>query len=300
MLLLYIIKICKSRMPNQKYKRKRKHALHNKLKTTHRMRRNSTYKTFPKHKTRSAVYGKILPPIDVRTPSDIQGLIKRIMEGPLVIALVYLKSCHYCHIIEPKFDNASNNPKRSVQSAKINESMVSQVNSALKKFNPTNNKPINVNAYPTILSLNTKGESQPEIKVTEQEDITEVMNTTSNPNLQSDINTPNNTPLSNSFTTPLPTTSRPQITTSPSPSSMEPRTDKEPPIVDPSASAFDIDTPHNIVPRRTGGSLFNTFAKTAYTLAPTAALLATAALIIKPRTKRHTTQHTKRRHTRKT
>jgi hypothetical protein len=48
-----------------------------------------------------------------------------------------------------------------------------------------------------------------------------------------------------------------------------------------------------------GGSLFNTFAKTAYTLAPTAALLATAALIIKPR-KSHTNRHNKRHNKRRT
>jgi thiol-disulfide isomerase/thioredoxin len=91
-----------------------------------------------------------MPPLDVKNPQDIASFLQRLTKGPLTIVLVYADWCGHCHTFMPHFDKASKSPERSVQSVKVNETMLEQVNSKL-------DKPIQVNGYPSLLLMDHKG-----------------------------------------------------------------------------------------------------------------------------------------------
>ena len=107
------------------------------------------------HKVQSTV-GNILPPIDVRSPKDIPGFMKRVLAGPVTIVLVYADWCGHCVEFMPKFKSMIRSPERTTQVASIESSMEKQVKDALQKNN-SQVKPINVEGYPTTLIMDNKG-----------------------------------------------------------------------------------------------------------------------------------------------
>ena len=109
------------------------------------------------HKVQSTV-GNILPPIDVRSPKDIPGFMKRVLAGPVTIVLVYADWCGHCVEFMPKFKSMIRSPERTTQVASIESSMEKQVKDALQKNN-SQVKPINVEGYPTTLIMDNKGNS---------------------------------------------------------------------------------------------------------------------------------------------
>ena len=125
--------------------------------TKSRKQRGDKYrkKSRRRHKVQSTV-GNILPPIDVRSPKDIPGFMKRVLAGPITIVLVYADWCGHCVEFMPKFKSMIRSPERTTQVASIESSMEKQVKDALQKNN-SQVKPINVEGYPTTLIMDNKG-----------------------------------------------------------------------------------------------------------------------------------------------
>ena len=125
--------------------------------TKSRKQRGDKYrkKSRRRHKVQSTV-GNILPPIDVRSPKDIPGFMKRVLAGPVTIVLVYADWCGHCVEFMPKFKSMIRSPERTTQVASIESSMEKQVKDALQKNN-SQVKPINVEGYPTTLIMDNKG-----------------------------------------------------------------------------------------------------------------------------------------------
>ena len=105
---------------------------------------------------RQSTVGKITPPLDVRSEDSISSLMKLVKKGPITIILVYADWCGHCHTYKPKFDEAAKNRKSPFQVASINETMINSVNERIKSMNKSAN--INVSGYPSVVSLNNKGE----------------------------------------------------------------------------------------------------------------------------------------------
>ena len=105
---------------------------------------------------RQSTVGKITPPLDVRSEDSISSLMKLVKKGPITIILVYADWCGHCHTYKPKFDEAAKNRKSPFQVASINETMLNSVNERIKSMNKSAN--INVSGYPSVVSLNNKGE----------------------------------------------------------------------------------------------------------------------------------------------
>jgi thiol-disulfide isomerase/thioredoxin len=97
----------------------------------------------------------MMPPLDVRSPTDVAGLMKRIRSGPLTIVLVYANWCGHCHRFMPHFDKAAQTPGRSVQVAKVNEEALNAVNAELSRNNA---KPVEVSGYPSVIAVSPAAE----------------------------------------------------------------------------------------------------------------------------------------------
>ena len=136
-----------------------------KQRVTHKRKHNSMNKS-PKsirsYKRAQSTMGKIMPPIDVRSMGDISGMLKRIMTGPITIVLVYADWCGHCHKFMPEFDAAANSTKASVQTIKVNDSMLQKTNDAINNIQGNNNRPntntLDVDGFPTVIAVNNKGE----------------------------------------------------------------------------------------------------------------------------------------------
>lgn len=113
-----------------------------------RSRRGSRQRSAP-------VFGKMMPPLDVRSSADVAGLMKRIRNGPLTIVLVYANWCGHCHRFMPHFDKAAQTPGRSVQVAKVNEEALNAVNAELSRNNA---KPVEVSGYPSVIAVSPAAE----------------------------------------------------------------------------------------------------------------------------------------------
>lgn len=119
---------------------------------------------------RRSVSGKILPPIDVRSPSSFGEMVKRITKGPLTVVLVYADWCGHCHQFMPHFDAAAKDSNRTIQAVKLNETMVSKANDYLNKNVNKNAKPINVEGYPSVLLVKKDGSIVSEVEAEKNTD----------------------------------------------------------------------------------------------------------------------------------
>ena len=109
--------------------------------------------TKPKRKTGRRRTIKKKSPVDVRSQMDIPDFLKVLTKKPLTFVMVYADWCGHCHTLMPHFDNAARNPNNTVECAKINETMLSEVNT---RMNNSGN-PISVQGYPTVIAVNAKG-----------------------------------------------------------------------------------------------------------------------------------------------
>lgn len=143
--------------------------------------RKSGRKTYKSAKTvrrqRTSVAGKIMPPLDVRSEKHLKDFEKRIKAGPLSIILVYADWCGHCHTMMPHFDAAAKSPNRSIQAIKVNEQMLSNVNSTINKSINKAAKSINVEGYPSIIVVDKKGNEVTQMEpIRNTNTMTKVMN----------------------------------------------------------------------------------------------------------------------------
>jgi thiol-disulfide isomerase/thioredoxin len=105
----------------------------------------------------STILSEMMPSLDVRSPSALKEMGKRIRKGPVTFILIYADWCGHCHQLMPHWDNAAKSPNRSVQVVKVNDSMLPQVNSMVNRSINQQAKPFSVDAYPTIIMVDNKG-----------------------------------------------------------------------------------------------------------------------------------------------
>ena len=111
---------------------------------------------------RHTAVGRIFPPVDVRNKGALGEVLKRIKAGPITIMMVYADWCGHCKEFKPHFDAAARTPDRTVQTVKVSEPMVSEVNDAIRSMNASA-APLAVEGYPTVLLLDNKGNSITEV-----------------------------------------------------------------------------------------------------------------------------------------
>lgn len=252
-----------------------------------------------------SVSGSILPPLDVRSSSALSELKRRIKAGPITIVLVYADWCGHCHHIMPHFDAASKTTGRNIQVAKVNETMLDQVNQTINEGINHNAKPMKVEGYPSILLVDQNGNKVSDVNpVKDTQVLSEVMRQMTPPKEEGlhsasvegepqegeakstsigrllGKNSGLATKHQNSYT------GEDQLRGS--------TVASLPSIAQPPVANGDM-----IKARKgayVGGSLYGALSQTAYTLAPAAALLSAAALMMKKQSRRKT--H-KRKHTHK-
>ena len=271
---------------------------------------------------RQSSMGSILPPFDVRSKGQIGELMKRISKGPLTIMLVYADWCGHCHHFMPHFDKAAKNSNRSIQAVKVNDTMMSAVNEAIKGKNH-NAKSINVEGYPSVMLVGQDGNEISQIEPVKDTDaMTKVMNQsaalaneaglTGNDNApeeESDMNTsirPNNVRNIPPKVASLNANATPDFIANDNMDMGEKKgvslahnnsVDKmnnEPSLAMPPSMNDDHEMENNTSMKK-GGSLYAAMSQSAYTLAAPAALLATAALMMRRNTrKKHGKRSNKR------
>ena len=260
---------------------------------------------------RQSTMGSILPPFDVRSKGQIGELMKRISKGPLTIMLVYADWCGHCHHFMPHFDKAANQSGRSIQAVKVNDTMMSAVNEAIKSKNH-NAKSINVEGYPSVMLVGQDGNEISQIEpVKSTEAMTKVMNQsaalaneaglTSNsttPEESDEMNTsirPNNVRNTPPKVASLNASATPDfianddmgekegVSLAPN-QSINKMNNNGPSLAVPPTMNDDHEMENNTSMKK-GGSLYAAMSQSAYTLAAPAALLATAALMMRRNTR---------------
>lgn len=125
---------------------------------TRKMRKQkSRFRGKQTRRHRSAVAGKILPPLDVRSSKQLQEFKKRIEKGPVTFIMVWAPWCPHCHTMMPHFDAASKSPMRTAQSIKVEDKMLPAVNEMLTGQINKSAKPLNVEGFPSIIAVDKRG-----------------------------------------------------------------------------------------------------------------------------------------------
>jgi thiol-disulfide isomerase/thioredoxin len=113
---------------------------------------------------RGSVAGKIMPPLDVRSKSQLKEFVKRIEKGPVTFIMVWAPWCPHCHTMMPHFDAASKSSNRSVQSIKVQDNMLPLVNEVLTQRVNKSVKPLNVEGFPSIIVVDKKGNAVTDVE----------------------------------------------------------------------------------------------------------------------------------------
>ena len=266
---------------------------------------------------RQSTMGSILPPFDVRSKGQIGELMKRITKGPLTIMLVYADWCGHCHHFMPHFDKAAKNSNRSIQAVKVNEPILSAVNDALKRNNHAA-KSIDVDGYPSVMLIGKKGNEVTKIEPVKSTDaMMKIMNQSAALANEAGLTSNDNVPLEesemNTSIRPNNVRSLPKVAslnasetpdfianddmdmgekegvslsqsikkTSNNRMNME---ENGPSLAIPPNMNDDHEMENNTSVKK-GGSLYAAMSQSAYTLAAPAALLATAALMMRRNTR---------------
>lgn len=247
--------------------------------------------------TRKTVVGRMFPPVDVRNKGSIGEVLKRIKAGPITIMLVYADWCGHCKDFKPHFDAAARTPGRTIQSVKVSEPMLGAVNDAIKSMN-SSAAPLAVEAYPTVMLLDNKGNSITEINaVKDTKTMTKVMEEAgqnvdevalSNPKPPKNSSAPRTIRTFNSAAANSGMSSKPvSIPTDQTMNAME----SLPPVVSTRSESAEEVVGNIVQPpgseedminvgeanSQKGGSLYSAMATSAYRLAPAAVLLGLAA-----------------------
>ena len=273
-------------------------------------------KTARGHK--QSVSGSILPPLDVRSDKDLSELKRRIKMGLITIILIYATWCGHCHHIMPHFDAASKTPGRNIQSVKINETMLDKVNQSINEGINHNAKPFKVEGYPSIILVDQNGNKVSDVNpVKDTKVLSEVMrqmsppreregepregepregepNSLYNSRAEGEINSLNNVQEGENKSTSIGRllgknsglATKRQNSYTGEDQLLGSAAASLPSIAQPPRAKGDmINRSRNT---HVGGSLYGALSQTAYTLAPAAALLGAAALMMKRQSRRKT------------
>jgi thiol-disulfide isomerase/thioredoxin len=267
-----------------------------------------------------SVSGSILPPLDVRSEKDLSELKRRIKTGSITIILVYADWCGHCHHIMPHFDAASKTPGRTIQSVKVNDTMLDKVNQSINQDINQNAKPFKVKGYPSILLVDQNGNKVSDVNpVKDTKVLSEVMRQMSPPReglrlegegsrsegegsrSEGEPNTLNMSQEGESKSTSM---GRLLGKNSGLAAQRQNSYMGEDHLLGSTAASQKEYLPSMAVPPRAsndmtgvkrdrvvGGSLYGALSQTAYTLAPAAALLGAATLMMKRQSRRKTRKH---------
>jgi hypothetical protein len=141
-------------------------------KTSKKSRTSKTSKTSKKSRTSTrrltkkqvkSTSGRISPPVDATT-NNLQKVRDVIEAGPITVILVHLIGCVHCLDLMPHWDKATHMQNRSVQTVKVEESMLPKVNAVLSTMNNKENS-IKVEGYPSGFLVSKKGDIIEEISL---------------------------------------------------------------------------------------------------------------------------------------
>jgi len=270
---------------------------------------------------RHSTSGKILSPLDVRSKKSLGEFKKRIKAGPITIIMVYADWCGHCHTMMPHFNAASASPGRSVQSITLNETMMADANSVINRSINNKAKPLSVEGFPSLIMVDNKGNVVAEPNPPKNTEVlTNLMNKSGNLAVQAGLNNVtmnevqnrmsmrNNNAMNivnNTVENQLSNVNAMNVNAmnvnamnvnamnsykGEDKGSIVPTTN----VVEPGTMEGDLESISNLSNNNNttpstirGGSLYASLAQTTYTLAPTAALLASAAYMMNnKRTKR--------------
>lgn len=249
--------------------------------------------------------GKISPPLDVRSPSDLSKFKDRIMKGPITIVMVYADWCGHCHEMRPHFDAAAKSPNRTMQAIAVNEKMLDKVNNSINQNINHNAKPIEVEGYPSILLVDREGNKVSDIEPVKNTSVmTKVMTEPTSPMAESspaEESSPmeesqkgsfhmnsylgkNNGMAGNSMKSMNAYVGEDQLKGSIA-STMKGNLKNHNNLSIQPVSPSEAKSDRLVAPTKgvVGGSLFGALSQSAYTLAPAAVLLATAAAMMNRR-----------------
>ena len=258
-----------------------------------------------------SVSGSILPPLDVRSEKDLSELKRRIKMGLITIILIYADWCGHCHHIMPHFDAASNTPGRNIQSVKVNETMLDKVNQSINEGINQHATPMKVEGYPSILLVDQKGNKVSDVNpVKDTKVLSEVMRQMSPPKEglrlegesqegepregEGEVNSLNQLSEGENKSTSIGRLlgKNSGLATKRQNSYMGEdqlrgsMAASLPSLATPPLAKNDVSEGKQA--RYLGGSLYSALSQTAYTLAPAAALLGAAALMMKKQSRRKT------------
>ena len=145
--------------------RQARNAKQRKTRKAKRIRKQRYPKTVRGHRQSTA--GTIFPPLDVRSPKQLNEVMKRITNGPVTVLVVYADWCGHCHKLMPHIKNAGNMPNRNAQLISVNDEMLDSYNNTVNRANQ-NASPIEVDGYPSILLIDHNGNKLSEIAPTEK------------------------------------------------------------------------------------------------------------------------------------
>ena len=95
--------------------------------------------------------GKLLPPVDITSPSQLNELDKRISIGPITLVMIYADWCGHCTRFKPMMEELENSSGRSVQVARVRDNVLPQ--SALAN--------IPNEGYPSLMLIKKDGTAAP-------------------------------------------------------------------------------------------------------------------------------------------
>ena len=243
--------------------------------------------------SRMSSVGRMFPPVDIRESGSMDELMKRVRSGPITIVLVYADWCGHCTEFMPHFDKAAKSNMRTVQVAKINESAVESMNMALKSMNQSAKTPT-IEGYPTVISIDTKGNSVANINAIKDSAVMEqvmakagsaaIESSRMNSNKAIKSNMKSNKAMNSNM---MLNTSLPPVVSSNamqnSANSAEYNNNDDTLVMPPPTSDDLIGTPQNSTNVMKGGCLYSALARSAWNLAPAGVLLGLASMTMRKR-----------------
>jgi thiol-disulfide isomerase/thioredoxin len=247
--------------------------------------------------------GRVSPPVDVRSPSDIPKAIERLKKGPITIVFVYADWCGHCQTFKPKFNEAVQTPRRDTEIISVNEKVLDSFNSNMMNKIPTAT-PLEPSGYPEVMIVNKKGENIGNVppSASKEDLINVVTNGSQMANSKTGSNRTTNA-KTNTEPVPTPVANSANMSTIPSKTlknleSISNTTPMSGPVVPPSANEDLLETGEESTETaaQKGGSLFGSLSSAAYTLAPTGVLLAGLHALRRNKTRRARKISRRRRH----